>query len=129
MAEGVVGSKQFDLLTKLTGQAPAGPLLAKALAGSGARCPECGFTPEQFKERGRLGCPHCYEFYAGKLHPILDRIHSGTEHRGKFPKKYRKQISQKQIQELRNRLQELVQREEYEEAAVVRDRLKEIERS
>ena len=55
---------------------PTGFALADLLLGLGAaqeiekssavqRCPTCGFSQADFKKTGRLGCPTCYETFAG----------------------------------------------------------------
>ena len=48
-------------------------------------CPNCGLTPADFKEHGRMGCSQCYEIFEDKLEPILKKLHSGVTHSGKRP--------------------------------------------
>lgn len=89
------------------------------------RCPSCGFRFSEFRETGRLGCPACYTQFRSELEPMLRRLHGTTEHRGKLPRR-RGQAHERsrRIQQLRERLQQAVQREEYEAAAKLRDQLK-----
>ncbi len=89
------------------------------------RCSSCGFRFSEFRETGRLGCPACYTQFRSELEPMLRRLHGTTEHRGKLPKR-RGQVYERsrRIQELRDRLQQAVQNEEYELAAALRDELK-----
>ncbi|MEM9161414.1 MAG: UvrB/UvrC motif-containing protein [Verrucomicrobiota bacterium] len=98
---------------------------------SGSKCPHCGFGQDDFKELGRMGCSRCYDVFADKLSPILGKIHEGTQHKGKVPGREPEEmaitVSPQEISDLKNRLQEHVQKEEYEKAAEVRDRIKELE--
>ncbi len=90
-------------------------------------CPKCGFTQESFKEAGRLGCPTCYEVFELELEPVLRKLHRGTKHKGKAPIGFAAPVVQEEIEALKRELQEHVEREDYEKAAVVRDRICELE--
>ena len=104
---------------------PAGK--AALSSDGGARCPNCGLTPADFKEHGRLGCPQCYEVFEAKLTPLIASLHRGSCHVGKAPRGKRRSVSPEQIEALKKRLDEHVSREEYEMAAVVRDQLRSLE--
>jgi len=93
-----------------------------------ASCPSCGFRFSEFRETGRLGCPSCYAHFHGELEPMLRRLHGTTEHRGKLPRRRGGAFERdRSLQTLRRDLQQAVAREEYEEAARLRDRIKELE--
>ena len=63
-----------------------------------------------------------------KLLGILERIHGGTQHRGKVPLRATSEIArQKELMQLREELRHLVESENYERAAQVRDRIRRIE--
>ncbi|MEM9412225.1 MAG: DNA helicase UvrBC, partial [Planctomycetota bacterium] len=49
-------------------------------------CPVCGITFYEFRQNGRLGCPHDYDFFSEELEPLLLNVHNATEHVGKRPK-------------------------------------------
>ncbi len=87
-------------------------------------CPGCGLTPADFKEHGRLGCSKCYETFEGKLSSVINKLHRGGSHLGKVPGGKKRVVSPQEIENLKRRLDEYVSREEYEMAAVVRDKLK-----
>ncbi|AKX92989.1 hypothetical protein MTHERMOG20_12200 [Moorella thermoacetica] len=92
------------------------------------RCPECGLTYEQFHETGRLGCPECYHHLAPRLDPLIRRIQGSSQHRGKVPRRAGGNLRlRREIENLRARLQQLVQQEEFEKAAQVRDRIRDLE--
>ena len=93
------------------------------------KCPSCGFKYEDFKKKGRLGCGKCYETFRRSLLPLLKKIHSATTHVGKTPASLEKRASsQLKTEELYQRLRRTIQLEEYEEAAKLRDQIKELER-
>lgn len=113
-------------------QALMGAAGAEALgrvAGPQRACPKCGITYAEFRTRGRLGCPHDYEEFSAEILPLLERIHhGGAQHVGKSPSAAdgRSEIERELI-DLRRAQAEAVQREQYEEAARVRDRIRELE--
>jgi protein arginine kinase activator len=93
-------------------------------------CAHCGIKFVEFRNSGRLGCPHDYEEFRQELLPLLENIHGETKHCGKVP---RRQPQNKQMQselmQLRNRLKQAVTTEDYEEAARLRDRIRHLEES
>lgn len=91
-------------------------------------CPNCGITFREFRQQGRLGCPHDYIAFEDELLPLLENIHGETQHVGKFPK--RSPDSSKRQYELirmRNQLKTAVEDEEYELAARLRDEIQSLE--
>ncbi|WP_077368883.1 UvrB/UvrC motif-containing protein [Anaerosalibacter sp. Marseille-P3206] len=92
---------------------------------SDLRCEVCGMSYSKFKQVGKFGCPHCYESFKSKLIPILREVHGDDNHVGKIPKRAGGVIGlKKEINKLKDELNELVETEKFEEAAVVRDRIK-----
>jgi protein arginine kinase activator len=93
------------------------------------RCGTCGLTYQQFAQVGRFGCADCYKYFSGRVEPLVRRIHGGaTKHTGKVPRRTGGQIMmRKQLVELRQELQQKIQGEQFEEAAVIRDRIRELE--
>lgn len=91
-------------------------------------CPLCQITYLEFRNSGRLGCPHDYEVFRDELLPLLENIHDETRHAGKVPRRA-PQGTQRQAEliQLRNELKRAVAAENYEAAARVRDRIKELE--
>ena len=95
---------------------------------AGPVCETCGLSFLEFRNGGRFGCPHDYDAFKAELLPLLQGIHSEVRHEGKIPRRLpRTQGAQLELDNLRRRLQELVAAEHYEEAARVRDRIKELE--
>ena len=87
-------------------------------------CLSCGLTRAEFKKRGRLGCPACYEAFAADLGPLLKAMHRSEQHIGKVPSKesVRVQITA-QIAGLQKALDRAVLQEQFEEAARLRDEI------
>ncbi len=96
--------------------------------GYSLKCPSCGLFYSEFKKKGRLGCGECYSSFRKQLLPLLKNIHSSIKHVGKTPKAVDKKIFIKvKIKELTESLNRAINLEEYEEAAKLRDRIKELE--
>jgi protein arginine kinase activator len=91
-------------------------------------CSVCGIKFVDFRNTGRLGCPHDYQEFREELTRLLENIHGETRHCGKTPKRL-PQNKQKQAEliQLRKSLQQAVTREEYEEAARLRDLIRQVE--
>jgi protein arginine kinase activator len=117
---------------------PAGFSLAGLLLGLGAsqeiehaaggvelKCPRCGFTQADFKKAGRLGCPDCYKTFAEALEGLLKTMHKGTRHVGKVPDSLRwnRDLSDR-LTLLQQKLSKAVEEEDFEEAAILRDEIK-----
>lgn len=92
-------------------------------------CPECKYTFNEFKETGKLGCAECYNKFKNQLDSVFKNIHGSNVHSGKFPKKSgAKLLIEHKIENLKAELRKAVEREEYEEAAKLRDEIKRIEK-
>lgn len=92
-------------------------------------CPECQMTYQQFSRSGKFGCSQCYEVFNEYLNPIFKRVHGGTtKHVGKIPKRQYVYLEHKrQVHKLREHLKKLINEERFEEAAELRDKIKEME--
>ena len=92
--------------------------LTPANAAGAEKCPACGYTAETLQKTGRLGCAVCYETFSVHLEEALRESQKASVHSGKRPgrKNARKE-------ELEAELRQLIQTEQYEEAAKVRDRI------
>lgn len=82
----------------------------------------CGMTLQEFDEKGRFGCQHCYENFEDLMKFVVEPYHNASEHVGKRPK--RKNIdTQEEIKFLKLKLAHAIEFEEYEEAAIFNERL------
>ncbi|WP_350343777.1 UvrB/UvrC motif-containing protein [Proteinivorax tanatarense] len=91
-------------------------------------CNNCGLTEMQFAKIGRLGCTQCYETFGNRLNPLLKRVQGRSNHNGKVPKRTGGDIKLKrEIEKLREKLNRCVIEENFEDAAVYRDKIKDLE--
>jgi protein arginine kinase activator len=120
------------------GSAAVAPTLANVLAkqlqiGKAAEelakldqraCPVCGITFYEFRNQGRLGCPHDYVFFEKELTPLIANIHGETQHVGKRPRgREGGTDEQTELIRLRREMKDATQKEEYERAAEIRDQI------
>jgi len=93
-------------------------------------CPKCGITFSRITQFGKLGCSACYETFETQLEPLLRRVHGGGQNVGKVPTRRGSAIkSRMELSKLKEKLQFLIQQEAFEEAAVARDRIRQLEQS
>lgn len=92
-------------------------------------CEVCGLTWSDFREDGQLGCPNDYEAFSKPLVPMLKQMHEGAgQHIGKVPRRAgQAQKRQNEILRLRGELKQAVAAEDYEQAARLRDRIRQVE--
>ena len=95
----------------------------------GKKCSVCGSTFSDIAHSGKVGCSECYSTFYDELLPYLKRVHGSTKHVGKVPNSAPLMVTPKKetIDDLRKELARLVAEENYEQAAVVRDKIKEME--
>lgn len=92
------------------------------------RCSVCGLTYDDFQRAGKMGCAECYKIYSENLPPLLKKLHGAVQHTGKVPEKIASQThSEMEIEKLKRMLEEAVKNEEYEKAAEIRDKIRELE--
>jgi protein arginine kinase activator len=111
-------------------------------------CPGCGLTLDEFRESGKFGCAACYKAFAPFLEGKMKLIQVAGAHSGKVPGRYinenknltaddRTESTQKKEQTGRKsltakdrlllKMQQAVEREDFEEAARIRDEIKKME--
>ena len=111
------------ILQSLIGQ-HVGPLTDEL---SRLACPCCGIRYMEFRAAGRLGCPNDYHVFRAGLEPLLHRIHRATRHQGKRPRRGLSLERQAELVDLRTRMRAAVEAEQYEEAARLRDLIRQKE--
>lgn len=90
-------------------------------------CPECGLNFHRFLEIGKFGCPACYDTFRERLPKVFGKLHNGnTVHQGKIPASFNEKMTiKKKMESLRATMQEAIAGENFEEAALLRDEIKE----
>lgn len=137
-----------DLLAGLTDFGKQVPEVQKA----GVTCPVCGLTYEDFRKFGRFGCADCYVAFKAQLKTLLKKIHGSSVHLGKKPmvivpieegrassvvvgEKPTVKVAVKTVpvpvvdtpDTLRQAMHQAIEREDFEEAARLRDRIRDME--
>lgn len=122
-SEAPPGFPLTDFLAQMGGEEESPP------PGTDATCGFCGLTFADFRETGRLGCPHCYATYETHLRGLLRRIHGGTQHVGKvyLPPDPSATEREKRLEGLRRKLERAVVSEDFERAAELRDEIRSME--
>lgn len=92
-------------------------------------CPVCKSSFRNIAETGKVGCAECYKTFNNQLLPYLKRVHGSTKHIGKVPNSAPLIVKETKetVASLRLELNRLVNEEKYEEAAVIRDKIKKME--
>jgi protein arginine kinase activator len=92
-------------------------------------CPVCGITFYEFRNQGRLGCPHDYVYFQNELEPLVLNIHGETQHVGKRPQRLESGTEAvTQLIRLRRDMKEAIGDEDYERASELRDKIRSIEK-
>jgi len=102
--------------------------MAEEVGSSSAKCQGCGLTYAEFRETGRLGCSECYGAFKEQLRPMLRRIHGSNSHAGKSPRSTEGMLEKiREIEDLKVALRQAIEKEDFEKAAEIRDKIKELE--
>lgn len=98
--------------------------------GADLVCSDCGMETADFRRTGRLGCSSCFGVFSSMLRPVLEDMHVGTEHKGKVPENAlsRRSVSEK-LKALESALTAAITEEAYEEAAKIRDEIRDLQES
>jgi protein arginine kinase activator len=90
-------------------------------------CPACGMPHATFRKSGRFGCARCYVTFADGLESLLKAMHKGTRHTGKVPAGFAATPDYTaKLEELRKSQEQAVQDEQFEEAARLRDEIRQL---
>jgi protein arginine kinase activator len=100
------------------------PLIAKEQVIDDV-CPNCKSSYSKIAELGRVACSECYRHFSSYLEPALRKIHGTNLHRGKIPRQMGASFRiNRELDDLKMKLRQAVEKEEYEKAAEIRDRIK-----
>ena len=92
-------------------------------------CRTCGTTIKDFRKSAKLGCADCYNVFNREIENYLENTAGQVQHVGKLPEKVgtlKKLLVDKES--LREKLESAINQENYEQAAVLRDRIRIIEK-
>ena len=89
-------------------------------------CAECGMRFVDFSRVGRFGCGQCYTAFRAPLEDLFRKVHGATRHRGRSPDtatEVRESTVEAEVR-IKEDLRRAIEREDFELAAELRDRLK-----
>ena len=93
------------------------------------KCKTCGLTYDEFSKSGMLGCENCYTTFGERLDNVLKRLHgSNRQLASKKIDKKGKKNEKLEIDKLKDELKICIEKEEYEKAAILRDKIKKLEK-
>ena len=117
------------------------------MATEPVKCKNCGMTYDEFIKTGMFGCENCYDTFRNPINSLLKNLHGTSKHIGRGYKnniktsniniKNSEKISDKQkevskeeikIEELNRQLEKAIKEERYEDAAKIRDQIKEMKK-
>ncbi len=114
------------------------PALIKPLdISEGLVCDSCGMKYDEFAKNGMLGCENCYRVFSRKLDNVLKKLHGNNRHIEELDRpqpivkesKSKKKTKNEEIAELKEKLNNCIKSEDYEQAAILRDKIKKLEKS
>jgi len=135
---GVMDEFRMDTMNDLFGDTFLGNFLGAGVAAMNSlagvdRCATCGSSFSDIINSGHIGCSDCYDRFSEKLEPSIRKIHGKTKHIGKFvsydetpEKKPEKKVEENSIDSLKNQLQQAIKEQRFEDAAVLRDKIKDM---
>lgn len=93
-------------------------------------CPVCGTSLQFIKRNMRTGCPECYAIFKTEIEQLLKKQGITGNYSGSMPRRLRsfKSVLTDRIQ-IQAKLEESLQNEDYEKAAIYRDYLKALEKT
>ncbi|MCL1790578.1 MAG: UvrB/UvrC motif-containing protein [Peptococcaceae bacterium] len=95
---------------------------------TGDACPTCQTSAARIQHTGFVGCADCYEYFSRQMDSWLRRIQGQVRHAGKAPQRYATAMQEAAtLEELKTNLKVCIEKEAFEEAAVLRDRIRELE--
>lgn len=112
------------------------------------KCDNCNMTYDEFINQGKFGCEECYDVFSNKIDTILKRLHGSNKHLGRKavgtgpvsahkqnnvgvgvpddPQNDKTITKENKLEQLQKDLKRAISEERYEDAAKIRDEIKEI---
>ena len=92
------------------------------------KCENCGTNYDYISKNWKFGCEKCYKYFGNGLNEKLSKDNIKNRHFGKFPEIEEYILNnKKRIIKLKCDLEDSIATEDYEEAANIRDKIKELE--
>ena len=103
------------------------------------KCKTCGMTYNDFINTGLFGCSDCYDTFSNPIDSLLKNLHGTAKHVGRLPNGTAEKIKVEETKKeeapkvdkkakLEKELEKAIKEERYEDAAKIRDEIKEMEK-
>ena len=92
-------------------------------------CDDCGMTLSKFNKSLTFGCNKDFELFNkhGDVSKLLDKIQGSDKHIGKFPETHKEEKSRLEcIEILEKKMKAAIDEEDYEKAAMFRDKIRQL---
>ncbi len=108
------------------------------------KCKTCGMSYNDFIDTGMFGCSDCYDTFSGPIDSLLKNLHGTAKHIGRGAKNVDDLLNTKskktsgknktnaensensELEDLQKQLDKAIKEERYEDAAKIRDKIKEM---
>lgn len=91
------------------------------------KCPACGIRYSEFRQKGQLGCPDCYNYFGGEISALLGQLcggaYAGRRYRLKL-ESHNREVVRKAVEDLRRKIKICFDLEDRETALKLSARLK-----
>lgn len=133
---GVMDEFRMPSMSEMFGDSFLGNFLGAGVAAMNSlagvdRCQSCGSSFNDIVKDGRIGCADCYEKFGDKLEPSIRKIHGKAKHIGKFisytESEKEKNEDVNELELLKEQLKQAITEQRFEDAAVIRDKINELE--
>lgn len=94
------------------------------------KCEKCGYTFDKYLKTGFFGCPNCYETFDKNLDDLFRKLQGNIRHienKTESIKSAKELTKEDKIAIMKGELADLVKDEKYEDAAILRDKIKKME--
>lgn len=113
--------------------------LLPSFSTSDVKCKTCNMSYNDFINTGMFGCSECYEIFSNPIDSLLKNLHGTSKHIGRGTKNINTENSTKtnkkekvgkenKKEEMQKELDKAIKEERYEDAAKIRDKIKEMEK-
>ena len=94
-------------------------------------CPVCNMTLSEFSRKGKAGCGECYNTFRPHASAMLRKIHGSAKHitaEDVPAEKQQEEKAENPIDALKQQLKKAIAEEDFEQAAILRDKIREAEK-
>lgn len=111
--------------------------LLPSFSTNDVKCKTCNMTYNDFINTGMFGCSDCYDVFSNPIDSLLKNLHGTSKHIGRGVKNAKVTQIEKtnkvepiknEKDELQKQLDKAIKEERYEDAAKLRDKIKEIDK-